>query len=142
MVRATWVSWLVLGMAILGGWFQGSVALAQPAPDTTVTDAALSQAQGDRLELPFTDVPEDHWAYQALLNLAGVYGCVGGYPDGTFRGETAITRYEFAAGMESCLGVLNTLRQQQQAQQQQAVSDLIEEMEQSLQELRGLEERL
>lgn len=141
MVRVTWVSWLVVGMTTLGGWFQGSATLAQTASKGTVTDAAVFQAQEERLELPFTDVPEDHWAYQALLNLAGVYGCVGGYPNGTFRGETAITRYEFAAGMESCLGVSNTLRQQQQAQQQ-AVSDLIEDMEQSLQELRGLEERL
>ncbi|MEY3300065.1 MAG: hypothetical protein RLZZ597_3325 [Cyanobacteriota bacterium] len=134
-------------------WTSGGTALAvalsvsalglvpAQAEEIPAANAPAANAQGEALVMPFTDVPEDHWAYQALLNLAGVYGCVGGYPDGTFRGDNAVTRYEFAAGMESCLGVLNTLWQQQQAQQQQAISDLIEAMEQSLQELRGLEER-
>jgi hypothetical protein len=88
--------------------------------------------------LPFTDVPPDHWAYEALLNLAGVYGCVSGYPDGTFRGEVAVTRNEFAAGINSCLSVLTGLMQQQE-EQGQAVQELIEAMEQSLSDLRQLE---
>lgn len=141
MAQLTQPLWGTMLSVMVGGVTAVGLAPAQ-AEDAPAANAPVHQAQGETLTLPFTDVPEDHWAYQALLNLAGVYGCIGGYPDGTFRGDNAVTRYEFAAGMESCLGVLNTLLQQHQAQQQQAVSDLIEDMEQSLQELRGLEERL
>jgi hypothetical protein len=89
--------------------------------------------------LPFTDVSPDHWAYEALLTLAGVYGCVSGYPDGTFQGEAAVTRNEFATGMNSYLSILTGLMQQQQNEQGQAVQELIEAMEQSLSDLRQLE---
>jgi hypothetical protein len=98
-------------------------------------------AQIEELVLPFTDVPPDHWAYQALLNLAGTYGCVNGYPDGSFRGEVAITRYEFAAGMDACLGALTGFIEQQNSRQQE-VDALIEAMEQSWEELRGLDQNI
>ncbi|MBE9160157.1 S-layer homology domain-containing protein [Nodosilinea sp. LEGE 06152] len=125
-----------------------AIAPASAEPDSAnsapepVAQGAVTQGDGGRLVLPFTDVPPDHWAYEALLNLAGTYGCVSGYPDGTFRGEDAVTRYEFAAGMDACLSVISGLAQQQQAEQGQAVRDLIDDMEQSLQELRQLETEL
>ena len=53
---------------------------------------------------PATDVSPNHWAYTAVNNLVDVYGCLSGYPDGTFRGNEAVTRYEFAAAMDACLG--------------------------------------
>ncbi|MDX2214533.1 MAG: iron uptake porin, partial [Oculatellaceae cyanobacterium bins.114] len=37
------------------------------------------------------------------------YGCIAGYPDGTYRGNRALTRYEFAAGMNACLDRVNEL---------------------------------
>lgn len=37
------------------------------------------------------------------------YGCIAGYPDGTFRGNRALTRYEFAAGLNACLDRVNEL---------------------------------
>ena len=37
------------------------------------------------------------------------YGCIAGYPDGTFRGNRAMTRYEFAAGLNACLDRVNDL---------------------------------
>ncbi len=43
----------------------------------------------------FTDVPPDHWAYQALMYLLE-QGIIEGYDDGTFQGDHAITRYEMA----------------------------------------------
>jgi hypothetical protein len=43
------------------------------------------------------------WAYQALSNLVERYGCVAGYPDGTFKGGRAMTRYEAAALLNACL---------------------------------------
>lgn len=44
---------------------------------------------------PFSDVPADHWAYDAVAQLAAE-GVVDGYGDGTYRGEQEITRYEMA----------------------------------------------
>ena len=41
----------------------------------------------------FSDVYPTDWAYQALANLVETYGCVAGYPNGTFRGNRAMTRY-------------------------------------------------
>lgn len=118
-------------------------ASAEPNPVNSavepVAQAPVAQGQEGRLGLPFTDVPPDHWAYEALLNLAGTYSCVSGYPDGSFRGEDAVTRYEFAAGMDTCLSVLSNLAQQQQAEQEQTVQELIDSMEQSLNDLREIE---
>jgi hypothetical protein len=51
----------------------------------------------------FSDVQPTDWAYQALENLVERYGCVAGYPDGTFRGGRAMTRYEAAALLNACL---------------------------------------
>ena len=43
----------------------------------------------------FPDVPQNHWAYQYISQLAG-NGILVGYPDGTFKGDVKMTRYEFA----------------------------------------------
>jgi hypothetical protein len=51
----------------------------------------------------FSDVRPTDWAYQALANLIERYGCVAGYPDGTFKGRQALTRYEAAALLNACL---------------------------------------
>ena len=51
----------------------------------------------------FTDVQPGDWAYQALSNLVERYGCVAGYPNGTFGGAKAMTRYEAAALLNACL---------------------------------------
>jgi hypothetical protein len=51
----------------------------------------------------FSDVQPTDWAYQALSNLVEKYGCVAGYPNGTFKGRQAMTRYEAAALLNACL---------------------------------------
>ena len=51
----------------------------------------------------FSDVQPTDWAYQALSNLIERYGCVAGYPDGSFRGQRAMTRFEAAALLNACL---------------------------------------
>lgn len=55
------------------------------------------------------DVSPDDWAFEALRNLVERYGCIAGYPDGTFRGNRAMTRYEFAAGLNACLQQIERL---------------------------------
>ncbi|MBE9040558.1 iron uptake porin [Oscillatoriales cyanobacterium LEGE 11467] len=52
------------------------------------------------------------WAYQALQSLSNRYGCIAGFPDGTYRGVQSLTRYEFAAGLNACLDRLNELLSQ------------------------------
>jgi hypothetical protein len=50
-----------------------------------------------------SDVQPTDWAYQALQSLVERYGCIAGYPNGTFRGNRAATRYELAAALNACL---------------------------------------
>ena len=51
----------------------------------------------------FSDVQPTDWAYQALSNLVEKYGCVAGYPNGTYKGGQSMTRYEAAALLNACL---------------------------------------
>ncbi|MBE9224710.1 carbohydrate porin [Phormidium sp. LEGE 05292] len=55
------------------------------------------------------DVQPTDWAFQALQSLVERYGCIEGYPDQTYRGNRAMTRYEFAAGLNSCLDRIQEL---------------------------------
>jgi hypothetical protein len=50
-----------------------------------------------------SDVQPTDWAFQALQSLVERYGCIAGYPDGTFKGKRAATRYEMAAALNACL---------------------------------------
>ncbi|WP_265265503.1 iron uptake porin [Spirulina subsalsa] len=55
------------------------------------------------------DVFPGDWAYQALSELMTRYNCLVGYPDGTFRGQRSLSRYEFAAGLNACLQSIERL---------------------------------
>ncbi len=57
----------------------------------------------------FSDVQPTDWAFTALQSLVERYGCIAGYPNGTFRGSRALSRYEFAAGLNACLDKINEL---------------------------------
>ena len=67
-----------------------------------VSDYAASEEQVTSIT-QFSDVYPTDWAYQALASLIERYGCVAGYPNGTFRGNRAMTRYEAAALLNACL---------------------------------------
>ncbi len=56
-----------------------------------------------------SDVQPTDWAFQALQSLVERYGCIAGYPDGTYKGNRAMTRFEFAAGLNSCLDRITEL---------------------------------
>jgi BMFP domain-containing protein YqiC len=56
-----------------------------------------------------SDVSPSDWAYEALRSLVERYGCIAGYPDRTFRGNRAMSRYEFAAGLNACLNQVERL---------------------------------
>ena len=67
-----------------------------------VSDYAASGEQVTSISQFFDVYPTD-WAYQALSNLIERYGCVAGYPNGTYRGQRAMTRFEAAALLNACL---------------------------------------
>ena len=56
-----------------------------------------------------SDVQPTDWAFQALQSLVERYGCIAGYPDGTYRGRNFMTRYEFAAGLNACMDRVSEL---------------------------------
>ncbi len=58
------------------------------------------------------DISPTEWAYEALRGLVERYGCIVGYPDRTFRGNKALSRYEFAAGLNACMNTIERLIQE------------------------------
>jgi len=57
---------------------------------------------------PFLDTPTNHWAYEAVQDLAKK-GIVIGYPDGTYGGKRPMTRYEFAVALERALRTVSDM---------------------------------
>ncbi|MBW4473231.1 MAG: iron uptake porin [Stenomitos rutilans HA7619-LM2] len=97
--------------------------LAEAAPASNQPTAALNQVlvYGTEGTVPtnaanqvtsvsqLSDVRPTDWAFQALQSLVERYGCIVGYPDKTYRGNRALTRYEFAAGLNACMDRINEL---------------------------------
>ncbi len=92
----------------------------QPAQSSDSTSSELQQI--DQYNQPPTtpitqltsvsrlsDVQTSDWASLALQSLAERYGYIAGYPDSTYRGNRALTRYEFATGLNNCLHHVNEL---------------------------------
>jgi hypothetical protein len=102
-----------------------SPMVSQPEVDPTIgmeqitTVAQLQTDEGSAMALTsmeqvtsvsqLSDVRPTDWAFQALQSLVERYGCIVGYPDRTFRGSRALTRYEFAAGLNACMDRVNEL---------------------------------
>ncbi len=90
-----------------------SAAFANEANQQITPVSSLSQESNSMGQVTsvsqFSDVQPTDWAFQALQSLVERYGCIAGYPNGTFRGNRAMTRYEFAAGLNACLDRVNEL---------------------------------
>ena len=86
------------------------VAVAKEVQDLKLQLSAISQkydnlvknlsAQkaGQDVDFEYSDLPKDHWAYDFVKKLSDK-GYLNGYPDGTFKGDTKMTRYEFAVAL-------------------------------------------
>ena len=83
----------------------GLLATGANAAELNINGVSDYAASADQVTsvTQFSDVYPTDWAYQALSNLVEQYGCVAGYPNGTFRGNRAMTRYEAAALLNACL---------------------------------------
>ncbi len=112
-------------------------ALAAPAGSGEATlnfnaiKAYSADPEGDQVTSigQFSDLRPEDWAYQALQKLVEQYGCVAGYPDGTFRGTRAISRYEAAALLNACLDRITETTDE--------LKKLLHEFEKELAVLRG-----
>ena len=76
--------------------------------------AALTAGVSAYAANPFSDVSTDDWAYQAVSDLSD-QGVVEGYPDGTFKGERNMTRYELAQVIARLMAREDQLNAEQKA---------------------------
>lgn len=86
------------------------------------------------------DVSPADWAYEALRSLVDRYGCIVGYPDQTYRGNQALSRYEFAAGLNACLNQIERLIASSEAvlrEDIETINRLLQEFEAELAALGG-----
>jgi hypothetical protein len=119
------VVWLIVGLSWLG-WCNGW-AIAQPDPkipavppavvdrplssEATIAPAEAVPATDPMAQMrsvdELSDVRPGDWAYEALRSLIERYRLNLGYPDGKFRGNRPMTRFEFAAAMREVLDAIN-----------------------------------
>ena len=84
----------MLGIAIVSAI---SPAAANEVSVASLTDGNKMADLGQVTSVSqLSDVKPTDWAFQALQSLVERYGCIAGYPDKTYRGNRAMTRYEFA----------------------------------------------
>jgi Carbohydrate-selective porin, OprB family/S-layer homology domain len=92
---------------------QADADLGMPSPSVTALEGLPSLERNPMAQVTsvsqLSDVKPTDWAFQALQSLVERYGCIAGYPDKTYRGNRALTRYEFAAGLNACLDRVNEL---------------------------------
>ena len=81
---------------------------AQSADALTKSNNANDLAQITNVN-QLRDVSPTDWAYEALRSLVDRYGCISGFPNQTYRGNQPLSRYEFAAGLNSCLNQIERL---------------------------------
>jgi BMFP domain-containing protein YqiC len=106
---------LVLGAVVAAN--ESAIAQTKTTPsisENTVPSATKTENQDGTMAQvtsvsQLSDVQPTDWAFQALQSLVERYGCIAGYPNGTYRGNRAMTRYEFAAGVNACLERVNEL---------------------------------
>ena len=81
----------------------GTQIIAQTEPSSSSDESQITSVS------QLSDVQPSDWAFQALQSLVERYGCIAGYTNGTFKGNRALSRYEFAAGLNACLDQVNKL---------------------------------
>lgn len=87
--------------ALFGSLTAALVAVGLLAPPARAQEADLGT---------FNDVGFDHWAFLTVEMLVRKYNAMAGFPDGTFRGDRMVTRYELAAALEKVLDRMEAMR--------------------------------
>ncbi|MEH2397088.1 iron uptake porin [Nostoc sp.] len=115
MTKRFWNLFKVSPVIVAATFLVANSALAAEVNEQVTNVAQLSEAQDSNSMSQvtsvsqFSDVQPTDWAFQALQSLVERYGCIAGYPNSTYRGNRAMTRYEFAAGLNACLDRVNEL---------------------------------
>ena len=78
-----------------------AIVAAQNAKIDALVDHAMGRNEAIT-DVVFPDVPENHWAYMMVQDLA-YKGIVVGYPDNNFSGDRTLTRYEFAVALDRAI---------------------------------------
>jgi Carbohydrate-selective porin, OprB family/S-layer homology domain len=107
MLQVTLYTAPILGLGLL---LFNAPSFAQIIPASDAIELPIDSWQGQVTSVSqLEDVKPTDWAFSALRSLVERYGCIAGYPDSTFRGDRAMTRYEFAAGLSACLDRLSEI---------------------------------
>ena len=132
--------------ALIAGFYSTALR-AETDPNEIVIDRIKQYAQEEQHNLgqvtnvnQLQDVSPTDWAYEALRSLVDRYGCISGFPNQTFRGNQPLSRYEFAAGLNSCLNQIERLIASSDAVGQEdleAVNRLAQEFEAELAAIGG-----
>ena len=94
---------LLAGNSAFAGEVNGNVtSVAELSQESNSLGQVTSVSQ-------FSDVQPSAWAFKALQSLVERYRCVAGSPNGTFRGNRTLTRFEFAAALNACLDSINEI---------------------------------
>ena len=94
---------LLAGNSAFAGEVNGNVtSVAELSQESNSLGQVTSVSQ-------FSDVQPSDWAFKALQSLVERYRCVAGSPNGTFRGNRTLTRFEFAAALNACLDSINEI---------------------------------
>ncbi|WP_066383049.1 MULTISPECIES: iron uptake porin [unclassified Anabaena] len=113
MTKLFWNALKVSPALVAATFVATNAAWAGEANEKVTSVSQLAQASQEIGQVTsvsqFSDVQPTDWAFQALQSLVERYGCIAGYPNGTYRGNRALTRYEFAAGLNACLDRVNEL---------------------------------
>ncbi|WP_017325743.1 iron uptake porin [Synechococcus sp. PCC 7336] len=97
--QSLWLAGAAMGAAL-------AIAPGEAVAQTTQQPQQFAQVTSVS---QLSDVQPTDWWFSALQSLVERYGCIAGYPDGTYRGNRALTRGEFAAGLNACLDRINEL---------------------------------
>ncbi|MFN5766453.1 MAG: iron uptake porin, partial [Pseudanabaena sp.] len=113
---------LVVSAAVAASTLIAGAANAQASKDSEVVRSVGADTLVEQVQLrpsavaqnvtsvsQLSDVRPTDWAFTALQSLVERYGCIAGFPDRTFRGKQATSRYEFAAGLNACLDKINEI---------------------------------
>ena len=95
----------LLSVLLLSVFTVSQLSTGAFAAETKSRDVVIE----DEGQMNFTDVSPNHWAYQSIKKLSEEYGVLGGFPDGTFRGNRNLTRYEFAAAVSKVMDKVEDL---------------------------------
>jgi hypothetical protein len=115
--------WMLAATALTSQIFYAQIANAEQVDTTPEFLSEILGEQNSSTDLNMSDETQEQvtsvsqlrdvqptdWAFQALQSLVERYGCIEGYPDRTYRGNRAMTRYEFAAGLNRCLDRIQEL---------------------------------